>query len=178
MKSSNYIENRVLKGRKWKINLKLTWRNTINKLQWTGTYFKSSLYSKRRWGACHGFVHLKQNGEMLCKSCSHNESLLPWEDELDPFYIQQWLIVHYSAWPQEGAYMHSGMVEGMLLGPCISCSMFPRSRIFFNNVTFYFSLILSFFFNNCFPSPALQLWDSRYIFQKLTFESCGTSRPL
>lgn len=80
--------------------------------------------------------------------------------------------------PRRAPTCTSGMMEGMLLGPCISCSMFPRSRIFFNNVTFYFSLILSFFFNNCFPSPALQLWDSRYIFQKLTFESCGTSRPL
>lgn len=33
MKSSNYVKNTILKGRKRKINLKLTVRNTENKLQ-------------------------------------------------------------------------------------------------------------------------------------------------
>lgn len=47
MRSSNYIADTVLKGRKWNINFKLTLRNAINKLQWTGTYVKCRLYYKR-----------------------------------------------------------------------------------------------------------------------------------
>lgn len=85
------ISNIVLKGRKWKVNFRSTLRNTVNKLQWTGTYFKSRLYYKRQCRTSHGSVLL-----------TLNESLHQQEDELVPFSAMT--SVQYSAWPQVVTY--------------------------------------------------------------------------